>query len=1523
MYPELERAQRGKEAPVSFAQKRLWIIEQLNPGSVSYTVPKFIRLRGAFDLEAMRKALSDLVHRHESLRTTFMSQDGEPSQIIHSELKIELPVVDLSALPAGDREARAKQELREQGRQHWDIVNGPLFRAKILQLAPDLHAFLLTMHHIITDGQSVGIFVRELSLLYQAALQNIPAQLPELPIQYADFAIWQRDWMKGELLDKQLKYWKEKLGGAARLDLPTDLPRPLIHRARGGQQHFKIQAPLINALNILASAENASLFMSLLSVFQIFLARYAGHGDISVGIPSTNRDRTELQGLIGFFVNVLVMRTDVSGNPSFREMLQRVRTTCVDAYSHQDVPFDKLVEVLNPQRDVSGQPLFQAMFVHEILKHGSDLPGVNWENSSAETEGANFDLVLVAREYEHEIDCILKYNADLFEAETVKRMCQHMGLLFERIVENVDAPLSNISMLSEEERHRVLVEWNDTNVESRPDCCIHDVIAGQAAEKPDALALWYEGNELTRGELDQRANRLANRLHELKCAPDAIVGLCLPRSLELIVGALGILKSGCAFLPLDPDYPPERLEYMITNSQMRFVVTNKALRKLLPVSEDKLVLLDDESTGTDSDPVSCPQSGVQPSNVAYIIYTSGSTGTPKGVLVEHRNLVALTRAQSPAFLITPDSRIIQNLSISFDAGVGEIFRALTAGASLFLANKHELLPGPGLVTLLNKLHISHAAISPAVLAAMPAGAEKELPELEVLITAGEAFSPELAQRWGSGRHIITGHGATETTVGDTIAIDWDLTRKPPLGVPLPNMKAYVLDPWGEPVPINTPGELYISGPQVSRGYLGNSDMTSQRFLPDRFSDQLGARMYRTGDIVRWLGNGHLDFIGRQDQQVKIRGYRIELGEIEAALGAHPQIRQSVVDVTDEGGVKRLIGYYVAAEEHVPDGSELRSYLKERLLDYMIPSFFMALPAIPLTANNKIDRRSLPKPDLSNFSLQSEYIAPRTDTEKRLAAIWSKVLGLQKVSVEANFFELGGDSILSIQVVGMASKAGVMFTAPDLFQNQTVAKLAAKVESGALIVEAEQGIVTGEFPLTPTQAWYLMPDPIDAHHFNHWHTHYLPGDFSPDLMREALRAVMNQHDALRLRCEKTDDGWRQWLAEPEDDVPFEYFDLSDLPPVEQEKQAEEIALRLNSTLDLARGPIIRVAWLKMGGNQGGRMEWAVHHIAIDPYCWPFLKEDLFGAYQQLRAGKKQVHLPPKTTSFKQWGETLKRWAASDELQGELSYWLDERRKTVKPLPLDHPGSKCLKSSTDYISIKLDVASTERILRTLLSQYNVTIVDVLLTALSCAFCDWAHRSQVLIDVEAHGREDIEGETNLSRTVGWFSNLYPALLEVDGSVSVEKNLSAVSAQLNSIPNRRMGFFLLRFLAPNLEIRAQLAELPVAEIALNYLGQQKGDPNKAGGRDRKQVKTVLSESEKGSMRHGIEVVASVDLGDGLTTRFAFSRDQYDPATLKKIATTYYAVLRDLSRASENQTGESLMSQTLDVPKFGGFVTF
>jgi amino acid adenylation domain-containing protein len=1051
--PKLTHSENDEvEAPLSFTQQRLWFIDQLNPGISSYTIPNMMQIMGPINMVALQSAFRDLVERHEILRTTFTARRGEPVQIVQPVPEI-IPIrqIDISGADQDQRIPTVRQYAKAQGRLPWVMKEGPLYRAQLLSLTENEHILSTAFHHIIADGRSMAIFNRELSVLYHAHVAGNEANLPALPLQYADFARWEREAAAGEGLLDQLDYWKHKLNKAVPLDLPADHPRPAAHNFRGDSKVFELPAETAIALRKLAAKESATTFMWILAGFQLLLSRYSGQEDVMIGTVMFSRSKVELEKLIGLFVNTLPLRTDLSNDPSFREALAATRKTCIGAFANMNLPLDEMLKQTSVERDLSrqGTPLFQVMFILE--------PGTREEDSmpileQGDTGHSNFDLLLSAADRaEAGISCKLTYDTDLFLPETINRIVGHLQMFFARVAATPDTPISQISFLSEDEERQIHVEWSGETGQTTELRCVHEIIADIAQRQPGKTALVFEGEEISWAELDRRANRLARYLLSLGLQQEQMVGLYLERGIEMIVSLLGVLKAGAAIVTMDPAYPADRIEYMIQATSCPVLLTSRDLLDGLPAEALKtvrrVVCVDNPEQDIDQHESSDPKQPVHLHQLAYVIFTSGSTGLPKGVMVEHFSLTNIIRSQVPLFGITSASRVLQMLSLSFDAAMGEVFRALTAGATLILAHKDNLLPGPNLVEIMKEERISSAAMSPTALAAMP-DASDELCDLSFLTVGGEACPPILAQLWGKNRTILNGYGPTETTIGATLAVNWELSKKPPLGRPLPNVKTYVLNDAMALVPVGVPGELYIGGVGVARGYLGRPDLTAERFVPNPFADTEGERLYRTGDLVRLLPDGKLDFLGRIDQQVKIRGYRIELGEIEAVMREFPSVDQCVAAVFEKENTKKLAAYTMAMPGETVDPQELRRFLKTRLPDYMVPALYTAMPTIPVTANGKIDRRALPEPDIGELTGIREYKEPETKTESELAAIWAAVLGVKRVGLNDNFFELGGDSISSIQVVARAAEAAIEISPRHIFQHQTIGELAMALESGA-------------------------------------------------------------------------------------------------------------------------------------------------------------------------------------------------------------------------------------------------------------------------------------------------------------------------------------------------------------------------------------------------------------------------------------------------------------------------------------------
>ncbi|HZO72941.1 MAG TPA: amino acid adenylation domain-containing protein, partial [Ktedonobacteraceae bacterium] len=1017
--PPLLPVSRDDPLPLSFAQQRLWFLEQFEPGSAAYHVPLVLRLTGPLQRQALHESLHLLIGRHESLRTTFESQNGQPVQRIHPPEPLPMPCLDLSTLPADQRATETTRLAAQEAERLFDLSQGPLLRTWLLHLEEQVQVLLVTMHHIITDAWSLTIFLRELATLYEAQVRATPVELAALPIHYADFALWQRRWLQGGQLARQLTYWQRQLQNApAALNLPTDLRRPEVFNFQGATHPFLLCPTLSRKLKALSRSAGVTLFMTLLAAFQTLLCRYTAQEDILVGSPIANRTRTEVEGLIGFFVNMLVLRADLSGNPSFREVLDQVRETALEAYVHQDLPFEQLVETLHIERELDRPPLVQVAFVWQNASQAiPDLADVHLDLLDMSTGTAKFELTLLMEETSDGLRGVFEYSTTLFEAATIARLEGHWKTLLESIISDPTCPIADLALLAPVERTQMLEQWNVTQVSYPRDTSLHERFEVQVARNSDALALVCGEEQVTYHELNRRANQLAHYLQRLGVGPEVRVGLCLKRSVELVVGLLSILKAGGAYVPLDPSYPAERLSFILLDSQVSVLLTQSELLEQLPPQGRALVVcLDTTWAQVTQEPGTKPTSGVQPDNLAYIIYTSGSTGKPKGVSIEHRNVLALLSWACETFPAADLSGVLLSTSICFDLSVFELFAPLSRGGWVLLCDNALQLPTLAFaptVTLLNT--VPSVASELVRLQAIPSS-------VRTVNLAGEPLPAQLACELYHLEHlerVYNLYGPSEDTTYSTAGlVERGNASTPSLGRPLPHKEGYVLDKYFHPVPIGVPGELYLGGMGLARGYLNRPDLTAERFLPHPFSQQPGARLYRTGDLVRYLPNGVLEFLGRLDHQVKLRGFRIELGEIEATLRQHLLVREALVLVREDvSGEKKLVAYVIFQEgKHLP-ASELQRFLKQKLPAYMVPTAFVVLDSFPLSANGKIERRALPDPSNNRPQLESTYVAPQTSTEQALSMIWKDLLRLKEVGIQDSFFDLGGHSLLLLQLQG--------------------------------------------------------------------------------------------------------------------------------------------------------------------------------------------------------------------------------------------------------------------------------------------------------------------------------------------------------------------------------------------------------------------------------------------------------------------------------------------------------------------------
>jgi amino acid adenylation domain-containing protein len=1081
----LSAGERGPWPPLSFAQERLWFLDRLEPGGVLYNVPSALRATGALDVAALEAALDEIVRRHEALRTTFDQHEGEPFQVVAPALRMSIPMVDLSALPEERRQAEGQLALEAEAARPFDLLRGPLLRALLVRTAGDDWSMLLNMHHIVSDGWSVGVLTAEVAAFYSAFLDGRPSSLPPLPVQYADYAIWQRQWLRGDVLEAQTSYWRERLQGVRTvLDLPTDRPRPPVQSFRGGHRPVRLPAPMPQRLRSAARESGATLFMALLAGLQAILHRYTGQEDILVGSPVANRTRSEVEGLIGFFVNALVLRGEFRSSApqgiTFRELLGRVRAAALGAYAHQDLPFERLVDELKIERSLARNPVFQVVFTFNTPSRPLELPGLVLAPLGTEGASAKVDLLLGITEPESgrsdALEGSWEYSADLFDPSTLDRLSEHMAILLGAAAEDPDRPLSELPLLAASERGQILVQWNDTAA-PEADCCLHHLFEDWARRRPEAPAVIFDEATLTYGELDARSERLAGRLRSLGIGPEELVGISLERGIERTVAVLGVFKAGGAYVPLDPSHPRERLSWMLEDSRARVLITESRLLDALPDHGAEVVCLDrDDWKEQAVEERISSGSGVGPDHLAYVIYTSGSTGRPNGVLVRHGSAVNLICQAVGHFGVEPESRLLQSVSFSFDASVLETWTALSSGAALCVARQETLLSGDALAAMIRRDGITVAVLTPSVLNSLP---QEGMPALEVVSVGGESCPGELASRWsppGSTlRRLLNCYGPTETTIYTTVHICSGVYRKePPIGRPVGGTCAYVFDFHGQPAPVGVPGALWIGGTGLARGYLNRPELTAERFAPDPFGTQ-GERLYRTGDLARWNADGELEFLGRIDRQVKIRGLRIELGEIEAALGSHPRLREYAVLVRDDGrGGKRLAAFVVPAppiqgEEDLPPvtAQDLREHLRGRLPDYMVPGSFAFLEALPRTPTDKIDRDALlrldPAADDHAGIGGAERVEPRDVVELELVRIWQEVLGVPRVGVRDNFFEAGGHSLLAVRLMAqIQQRFGKELPLSILFQGGTVEEMAARLRGEG----SAEGVPSSLVPIQP-------------------------------------------------------------------------------------------------------------------------------------------------------------------------------------------------------------------------------------------------------------------------------------------------------------------------------------------------------------------------------------------------------------------------------------------------------------------------
>jgi len=1962
--PPLKRIFRDRPLPLSLAQERLWVLEQLLPGTPSYNMAQAVRLQGGLDVPALRRTFEEIVARHEVLRTTYPAVHGRPVPAIAQDFVPAIPIVDLEALPEAERMAVARRLAREESRRPFDLHRGPLIRTRLVRLGPEDHVMLCTMHHLVSDGWSMGILVEEIAALYGAFSQRRRSPLADPAIQYADFAHWQRQWLAGEVLQSQLSYWKQLLEGAPPLlELPLDRPRPAVQTFRGAHWAFGLSESLSRSLSALSRQEDVTLFMTLLAAFQTLLHLWTGQDDIVVGTPVANRNRVEVEKLIGFFVNILALRTGLSGDLTFRELLQRVRGVTLDAYAHQDVPLERLLDALHVERGLSHAPLVQVGFaLQNATAAALEVPGLTIRPLRLDNGTAKTDLVLFVSQEPAGLNATFEYNTDLFSVATIARLAEAFQALLEAVVadpgqrlsrlagsagpalvsgrssasvaapaspkadltrqqhliwmdqklhpdvplynvaatctfsvnadpahfekafqtlvnssdalrtiieetdgvpqrrvcaempcrmqfhdfshapdpdamlaawargragacfdleerlfevalvklsedrsacflnqhhlitdgwscaailrclsdfyerslrgdlpghvalppfegfvdaeaayeasprhrraesywsrqrpddgdppsyygavrgkkttaadrlsvtldpqraerlralagqekggdsagsaalftlvasallaflhrisdrrelalgipvhnrrsaafkktiglllqvcplrislaadetfaslkdkvaailreivrygqcavrnphqrpaydvvlnyhreafegfggapveiqwihpghgheslalhvrdfgasgritldfdfhrdvfahreraqvieqflrtcdallENPSQPVAGLNLLSPEEEDRLLFELNRTG-EPLPDLAtIGELFGAQARKAPDRLAVTLGDQCLTYGWLDERAGRLAARLRAQGVGPETLVAVLAQRGCVFLGAILAVFKAGGAYVPLDPSWPPARIAEVVRRSGSRVVLTTdecrdqalSALDPMPPEARPAVLTIACDGDGSHGGGETHVPSFAR--NLAYVIYTSGSTGVPKGAMVEQSGMINHVQAKIEDLGLTGADIVAQTASQCFDISVWQFLAPLAAGAGVRVVADDVMHDPRQLLRVVEEERVTVLEIVPSLLRAlletllaMPSGERPGLSALRWLIVTGEALPPDLCRLWLQAYPqipMMNAYGPTECSDDVTHHV---IDRAPPTGAacipigrPLRNMRMYVLDRQRLPAPLGAAAELHVGGVGVGRGYLNDPGRTAETFVPDPFGRSPGDRLYRTGDRVRYQPEGALEFLGRIDDQVKIRGFRIELGEIETVLGEHPAVKQAVVTVRqDAPGQDRLAAYLVPRGEQLPGTGEMRRFLQQRLPDYMIPSAFVALDAIPLTPNGKLDRRALPEPNFASPLRESGFVAPRTRQEQCLAGIWTHVLGIERIGVDDNFFELGGDSMKSIEIVARATQAGLRLTPQQFFQHPTIAGLAQIAQAGPSSGSA-QGQATGAVPLTPIQHAFFGQRLPEPHHWNWSFLREVPRGLDPSMIEQALAHLVRHHDALRLRFRPSASGWRQAYAEVEDRTPFSVIDLAQVPQRARTAVLEAAAAALQASLHLSQGPLLRVAHFDCGRTAPGRVLIVFHHLVVDVISSRILLEDFQTVFEQLLR-KQPPELPSKTTSFQSWSRRLTEYAQSGALRRELDFWTAMLAPAAgATLPLDHPGGRNTEASGDVVLESVGRDETRALLRDIPARCGAQIQEVLLTSLVKALGAWTGRRTLLVDLEGHGRESPLEEVDISRTVGWFTTVFPAVLDLGAEGRPMDELRSIQRRLREIPHRGIGYGALRFLSADENVRRAIRALPAAEVNFNYLGQMDQKLSQAIPFRFAAERKGPERSLRGTRAHPLYIAAGVRDGV-LRIHWNFSTNLHERATIEDLGRRHAEELRTL----------------------------
>jgi len=1507
----------GATAPLSFAQERLWFLEQLEPGTTAYNVCVPFRIAGRLSVSALAQSINEMIRRQEVLRTAYMVVDGKPVQVLSPWSHSDLPVVDLQSLPAARHEGVVQQLISASGKQTFDLANGPILRTSLIRLNEEEHVLLIALHHISFDEWSMRILLHDTAQIYKAFVRGEPSALEELPIQYRDFAHWQRQWLQGDVLDREIDFWRRQLEGSPPvLALPWDRPRSAITSSKAETVSFELSPELSAGLVDLTEAAGSTPFITLLAAFQLLLSRYTGQFDIPVGTPVAGRRWVETEGMIGFFVNTLVLRTKLEGNPTIREMLNRVREVALEAQTHQDLPFEKLVEELQPERNLNQTPLFQVMFgFQNARKQRETIPGLTVTPVDAGTVTAKFDLTLSMNEGEKGITGELEYNSDLFKVTTIDRLLAHYRTLLEAMVDDPDQRLSDVEILSDTERQRLLVEWNETRTDYPREQCLPELFEARVEHSPDAIALVSENQQLTYRDLNRRANQLAHYLQELGVGAETRVGICLRRTPQAIIAMLGVLKAGAAYFAQDVGQPRERLLFMLEDCGVKLLLTEPDVAEQFSDTGLHTISLKDEWETIEKCSTNNPSTQVSPDNLACVIYTSGSTGNPKGVMVTQRSLTFYAHAAAQMYDISAADRVLQFTSLGVDASIEEIYPILTQGGGLVLRDEEMMASAADFLSRCGHLGITLLSMPTAWFHVLTTGKDvyewwERASSVRLVTFGGDRVLPERVREFvahvGDRVRLINSYGPTETTVVSTIG-EYDRDHSFDdigIGRPIANTLVYIVDKSLRSVPVGVSGELLIGGDGVARGYLSRPDLTAQQFMPNPFASIPGDRVYRTGDHVRYLPSGNIEFFGRRDHQVKIRGFRIETGEIEAALRTHDAVKEAAVIASEERpGEKRLVAYVVwndPAQEQAGIGA-LREYLKHKLPGHMMPSFFVVMDELPLTAYRKVDRHALPKPDgLSEWS--HLYIAPRTPVEEMLAGIWANVLGVDQVGVEDNFFDVGGHSLLATQLISRIRETfAVELPLRALFEQATVASLAERVEQlwrgGPGTVAPQLSPVDRSQPLPLSFAqqrlWFLDQLEPGSPLYNIPEAVQLSGPLDIHALERSINELIRRHEGLRTSFVTGSGGTAQVIV---DNVP-RALAVEDLTTLAEETRREELQRLLDEEaqqpFDLAHGPLLRVRLFRLSAEEHV-LAVTMHHIISDEWSMRILQRELGVLYESYRVGTESP-LAELRIQYADYAVWQRNWLQGEVLERELSYWRKQLAgaPALLELPADRARPAVQTHRGAYQRVRLS-AETTRALKELSRRHNATLFMTVLAGFQALLSRWSGTTDVVVGTPVAGRT--QGETEA--VIGFFVNTLALRTDLSENPTFSELVKRVrEVCLGAYAHQEVPF---EKLVEELGVERDLSRTPLFQVMLAWQNAGEEELKLSG------LRMVRVEEDLSSSRAKFDLLLSLGEFHGeIGGTLEYNVDLFHSETIERVVAQLERVLAAVAEDEECRVGE------------------